>query len=116
MERREKAEGTHLCLLVLVYKDTRASTRPVFYGNTYRIYGYVPVTLARLVQPGTVRQRYGSSRKRVPITTRLPASKNWPASLQTDVHNGNIGASDSDTAGALFRHMAVFQYLQGGRT
>jgi hypothetical protein len=33
---------------------------------------------------------------------------------QTDIYNGNIGASDSDTAGALFRHMAVFQYLQGG--
>jgi hypothetical protein len=27
----------------------------------------------------------------------------------------NVGAAGSDTTGTLGRHMAVFQYLQGGR-
>jgi hypothetical protein len=63
-----------------------------------------------------VRGRHRSTRKRVPVTARLRAFKSWPPSVKNDFYNDNIdvGAVGSDTTGTMGRHMAVFQYPQGG--
>jgi hypothetical protein len=63
---------------------------PDFYGNTARKYCYAPVPSARLVQPVTVRQRYGSSRKRVPVTVRLRVYGFPSGFLKADRHHSKI--------------------------
>ncbi|KAJ6458310.1 hypothetical protein DFH09DRAFT_1115517 [Mycena vulgaris] len=65
------AEKYRKCKRDIPYLYIGHQTVPYFYGNMSRKNGYVPVPLARLVQPLTVRQRYGLSRKWGPVTGRL---------------------------------------------